>query len=99
MSQKINTITNIESKINSLNDINEWSERLNQIIEIKKEINNETKNINNILETLDEPVILTKEYNINKVINDFNKVDLSKKIKYYQYLNNYIKNIENDLFN
>lgn len=99
MSQKLNTITNLESKINSLNDINEWSERINKISEIKKEINNETKNINNILETLDEPVVLTKEYNINKIVNDFSKVDLSKKIKYYQYLNNYIKNIENELFN
>jgi hypothetical protein len=99
MSQKLNTITNLESKINTLNDIKEWSERLNKIVEIKKEIDNETKNINNILETLDEPKVPTKEYNINKIINDFSKVDISKKIKYYQYLNNHIKNIENELFN
>jgi hypothetical protein len=49
--------------------------------------------------SLDEPTNITKEYNINKIINDFSKVELSKKIKYYQYLNNYIKNIENELFN
>ncbi len=98
MSQKLNTITNLESKINNLNYINEWSERLDKIIEIKKEIKDETKNINNILETLDDPTSSTKEYNINKVINDFSKVDLSKKIKYYQYLNSHIKNLENELF-
>ena len=98
MSQKLNMITNIESKIDNLNNINEWSKRIGEIKNIKEEINNETKNINNIMASLDEPVNITKEYNINKVINDFGKVDLSKKIKYYQYLNNYIKNIENELF-
>lgn len=98
MSQKLNTIANLESKINNLNYINEWSERLDKIIEIKKEIKDETKNINNILETLDDPTSSTKEYNINKVITDFSKVDLSKKIKYYQYLNSHIKNLENELF-
>lgn len=98
MCQRLNTIAKLENKINNLNQIDEWSERLDKIIEIKKEIKNESQNINNILDTLDDPVILTKEYNIDKIINDFNKVDLSKKIKYYQYLNGYIKNLENDLF-
>ena len=89
---------NLENKITSLNDITEWSDRLDKIVEIKKEINDESTNINNILETLDEPVTITKEYNIDKLVNDFSKVDISKKIKYYQYLNNHIKNIENELF-
>ena len=89
---------NLENKITSLNDITEWSDRLDKIVEIKKEINDESTNINNILETLDEPVTITKEYNIDKIVNDFSKVDISKKIKYYQYLNNHIKNIENELF-
>jgi hypothetical protein len=88
----------IESKINNLNNINEWSDRLNKIVEIKKNIDEETQHINNILKSLDDPVNITKEYNINKIIDDFDKVDLPKKIKYYQYLNQHIKNIENDLF-
>ena len=95
----MNTIEYIENKIENLNNIDDWSKRLNEIIEIKKEINNETNNINNILQSLDEPTLITKEYNINKIINDFSKVDLSKKIKYYHYFDNYIKNIENELFN
>jgi len=98
MSKKINIITQIENKINNLNDITEWSDRLNQIVEIKKDISDETQNINNILKSLDEPINSTKEYNINKIIDDFEKVDLSKKIKYYQYLNKHIKDIESDLF-
>lgn len=89
---------NIENKIENLNSISEWSERLDKIIEIKKDIDTEKNNINNILESLDKPINTTKEYNIDKIINEFNDVDLSKKIKYYQYLNKYIKNIEDNLF-
>lgn len=89
---------NIEHKIENLNSISDWSDRLNKIIEIKKDIDTEKNNINNILESLDKPTNTTKEYNIDKIINEFNDVDLSKKIKYYQYLNKYIKNIEDNLF-
>lgn len=99
MSNKLNTVTIIQNKIDNLNNIDKWSNRLNEIVQIKDDINNETTNINNILESLDEPINITKEYNIDKIITDFNKVELSKKIKYYQYLNNHIKKIETELFN
>lgn len=99
MSNKLNTVTIIQNKIDNLNNIDKWSNRLNEIVQIKDDINNETTNINNILESLDEPINITKEYNIDKIITDFNKVELSKKIKYYQYLNNHIKKIESELFN
>ena len=99
MSNKLNTVTIIQNKIDNLNNIDKWSDRLDEIVQIKDDINNETTNINNILESLDEPTNITKEYNIDKIINEFNKVELSKKIKYYQYLNNHIKKIETELFN
>jgi hypothetical protein len=99
MSNKLNTVTIIQNKIDNLNNIDKWSDRLDEIVQIKDDINNETTNINNILESLDEPINITKEYNIDKIITDFNKVELSKKIKYYQYLNNHIKKIETELFN
>jgi hypothetical protein len=99
MSNKLNTVTIIQNKIDNLNNIDKWSNRLNEIVQIKDDINNETTNINNILESLDDPINITKEYNIDKIITDFNKVELSKKIKYYQYLNNHIKKIESELFN
>jgi hypothetical protein len=98
MSTKI-SIEQIQKKIDNLNNISKWSERLTEIKNIKEDINKETDNINNILELLDEPTSITKEYNLDKIINDFSKVDLSKKIKYYQYLNQHVKNIENELFN
>jgi hypothetical protein len=99
MSNKLNTVTIIQNKIDNLNNIDKWSDRLDEIVQIKDDINNETTNINSILESLDEPINITKEYNIDKIITDFNKVELSKKIKYYQYLNNHIKKIETELFN
>jgi cell division GTPase FtsZ len=98
MSVKI-SVEHIQKKIDNLNNINKWSERLNEIKNIKEDINKETNVINNILQSLDEPIIISKQYNLDKIINDFSKVDLSKKIKYYQYLNQYAKNIENELFN
>ena len=98
MSTKI-SVEQIQKKIDNLNNINKWSERLTEIKNIKEDINKETDNINTLLESLDEPINITKEYNLDKIINDFSKVDLSKKIKYYQYLNHYVKNIENELFN
>ena len=98
MSTKI-SVEQIQKKIDNLNNISKWSERLTEIKNIKEDINKETDNINNILELLDEPTSITKEYNLDKIINDFSKVDLSKKIKYYQYLNQHVKNIENELFN
>ena len=98
MSTKI-SVEHIQKKIDNLNNISKWSERLTEIKNIKEDITKETNNINNILESLDEPSSITKEYNLDKIINDFSKVDLSKKIKYYQYLNQYVKNIENELFN
>lgn len=98
MSNKLNTVTIIQNKIDNLNNIDKWSDRLDEIVQIKDDINNETTNINNILESLDEPTNITKEYNIDKIINEFNKVELSKKIKYYQYLNSHIKKIETELF-
>lgn len=104
-----NSLETIQIKIDNLNNIIDWKKRLDTIKDIKEDINNETEYVNNILESLDNHIPIKvneegiaistpKKYDINKIINNFDKVDLSKKIKYYQYLNNYIKNIENELF-
>jgi hypothetical protein len=98
MSNKI-TIEYLENEIKNLNTIENWDEKITEIKIIKEKIDEENNNINNILATLDEPYIITKEYNINKIVDSFNKCDISKKIKYYQFLNQHIKNIESELFN
>jgi len=84
----------LENKINNLNKIDSWENKIIEIKQIKIDIETENENINKILLTLDNPTTKIKEYNIDKIINDFDNCDLSKKIKYYHSLNNYIKNIE-----
>jgi len=96
----------IENKINELYKIEEWTHRVDEIKNIKSMIQNENENINNTLSSLDKNInestnggrSKTKEYNIDKIINEFNNVSLTKKIKYYQFLNTYINNMEKELF-
>jgi len=101
MSKILNKITIecIENKINEVCNIQNWEERIQEIKNIKKDIEKENSNIDNLLSSLDKPLNKSKEYNIDKILNTFNDVELSTKIKYYNYLSNHIKNIEDDLFN
>lgn len=87
----------IENKINELYKIEEWTKRVDEIKNIKLMIQNENETTSTILASLDKNT-KTKEYNIDKIINEFNNVTLSKKIKYYQFLNTYINNMEKELF-
>lgn len=98
MSRQIN-IDGIENKINTLSQIEKWDDKLNMIKQIKTDIKKENENIDNLILSLDKPITKTKDYSIDKILGDFDKVDLSKKIKYYQNLNTYIKAIEDELFN
>jgi hypothetical protein len=92
MSQKI------ENKINNLNQIDNWTDRIEEIKNIKELIDDENNKINHILTTLNEITSFDKEYDIDKIIYNFDSYDLNKKIKYYQYINQYIKNVEENLF-
>jgi hypothetical protein len=99
MSNKSNTLEYFENKISNLNNIDKWENKLIEIQQIKDEITSENNNINNLLLLLDKETLNNKEYDIDSIIENFNKFDTSKKIKYYQYLNQYIKTKENELFN
>jgi hypothetical protein len=87
---------NIESKIKELYEIQDWSQRIDQIKNIKSMIQTENDNYNTTLASLDK--VSVKKYNIDKIITEFNESPLDKKIKYYQYLNTYINSIEKELF-
>ncbi len=91
-------IEHIENRINDLMNIDNWNEKIVEIKSIKNDIDIENNNINNFLSNLDAEIISNKEYDIDKIINNFSKYELSKKIRYYQYLNKYINNMENELF-
>lgn len=88
----------IENKITELNNISDYQEKLEQIKNIKNDINKENIQIDYLLASLDNDIIIKKTYNITKIIDNFDTYDINKKIKYYQYLNQYIKKVENNLF-
>lgn len=92
------TIEKFEIRINDLYKIENWTEKLEEIKNIKQEIDNEYENLNGILKTLNDPIQTNKRYSMDKIINDFENVSLTKKIKYYQMLNSQINELENELF-
>jgi hypothetical protein len=98
MTKKINTLEYFENKINNLNNIDKWENKIIEIEKIKEEILIENKNISNLLISIDKEISIETEYDIDSIIQNFDKFDISKKIKYYQYFNNFIKNKENELF-
>jgi hypothetical protein len=98
MSKKTNTLEYFEKKINNLNNINKWEDKIVEIEKIKEEILIENNNILKLLISLDTEQPIETEYDIDSIITNFDKFDISKKIKYYQYFNSFIKNKENELF-
>jgi len=92
----IYNMENIENKISELYKIEDWVKKIEEIKNIKSLIQTETDKSNNMLALLDKES--TKKYNIDKVINEFNDSSLDKKIKYYQFMNKYINNMEKELF-
>ena len=97
----LNKVTEqLENRINDLNKIENWTEKIEEIKNIKQNIDSEYNNLNNILISLNEPSIQNnKKYSLDKIINEFNNVSLTKKIKYYHILNNQIAELEQSLFN
>lgn len=93
------TIEKFEVRINNLYKIENWTEKLEEIKNIKQDIDNEYENLNETLTTLNEPIQTNKKYSLDKIINDFENVSLTKKIKFYQILNSQINDLENELFN
>lgn len=94
------TIEKFETRINDLYKMENWTEKIEEIKNIKQDIDAEYNNLNNILITLnDQSIQSNKKYSLDKIINDFDNVSLSKKIKYYHMLNNQIIELENELFN
>jgi len=98
MTKKSNTIEYFENKILNLNNINNWEDKIIEIQQIKDDIIKENNNIDILLSSLDKETNNETEYDIDSIISNFDKFDISKKIKYYTYLNNFIKSKEKELF-
>lgn len=95
----MSNLIEIEEKIESLNNLENWDKRISLVKEIKEDIKNEDITINELLNNLDKIVTVSKKKKIEDVITEFDKVsDINKKIEYYQFLISHIKQLENELF-
>jgi glutaredoxin 2 len=95
----MSNLIEIEAKIESLNNLENWDKRISLVKEIKEDIKNEDITINELLNNLDKVVTVSKKKKIEDVITEFDKVsDINKKIEYYQFLISHIKQLENELF-
>ena len=95
----MSNLIEIEAKMDSLNNLDNWDKRISLVKEIKQDIKNEDTTINELLNNLDKVVTVSKKKKIEDVILDFDKVsDINKKIEYYQFLIGHIKQLENELF-
>jgi len=96
----MSNLIEIESKIDSLNNLENWDKRINLVKEIKQDIKNEDSAINELLNNLDKVVAVSKKkIKLEDAITEFDKItDINKKIEYYQFLNNHIKQLESELF-
>ena len=91
-------INKIESRINKLNEIENIIDKTNEVKNIQELINEEYINIDLLLSTLDDGITINKELDIDKIIKNFNNYDITKKIKYYKYINNFLTKTENEIF-
>lgn len=91
----------IENDINQLDKIDNWSDKINKMKEIKEEIINEHQQLKDLLDIVNKDEIDSKKSNKNLdvLLSKFNDAKtIENKIKYYQLICSSIKNIEDELF-
>lgn len=90
----------IDNLYNEFEKCNNWNDKTILIDKINNKISQEDKNINNKIESLDNPTkVKKKKININELMDEFNTTkDLDKKILIYQNLNAFISKLNNELF-
>jgi hypothetical protein len=99
-------INDIEKDCENLNNIENWSDRLIKIKEIKERINIETEKLNNFIESLNSSDIKkpkkSKEFknlSLDELLDLYNKSEnIEEKIKLFNYIQYFIKEIELELF-
>jgi exonuclease VII small subunit len=98
-------LNNIERELNNLESINSFNDKIDSIKKIKKDIKEEEEYINKLLNDLEDDTIIkkskkNKNLNLDEIIEELNGTsDFNNKISNYHLLNNYIKQLNNELFN
>lgn len=97
----------LEEEFNQLDSIDCWNDKIIKIKELKDKINEEQNKVKDLIDKInnDEPLIYEvkkkkfKNLNLDELIIQFNKTEfLEDKMKYYDMINYYIKDIESQLF-
>ena len=96
----------LENELNQIDLLNNWNDKYIKLKEFKSKIFEEQENIKDLIDKInnDEPIYEIKKkklkgLDLNELIDNFNNSDnLEEKIKYYDMINYYIKDMESHLF-
>lgn len=96
----------LEKEVEELESIENWSERVNKMKEIKEQIATEQQKLNDLVNTIvkDDINVYGDKKKKNKLdletlVNNFKYSDnLDDKIKYYHLIQSYVNKIEKQLF-
>ena len=96
----------LENELTQIESINNWNDKYFKLKELKSKISEEQERIKDLIDKInnDEAIYEIKKkklkgLDLNELINNFNDSDnLEDKIKYYDMINYYIKDMESQLF-
>ena len=96
----------LENELNQIESITNWNDKYIKLKELKSKISEEQENIKDLIDKInnDEPIYEIKKkklkgLDLNELIENFNNSDnLEDKIKYYDMINYYIKDMDTQLF-
>lgn len=101
----LKVMTDLEKEINLLNEIDNWTDKVERIKEIKESIQNERMQLENIMEMImKDEIPETKKkkskLTMDQLVDNFKTADtLDDKLKIYYLISRQINNIEKELFN
>jgi Zn ribbon nucleic-acid-binding protein len=94
----------LEKEVEQIDSIQNWTEKVNKIKELKKCIVNEQEKLNDLVNTIlkNEQSYSNKKkkkIDLDYIVNSFKESEnIDDKIKYYHLINYYVNQIEKQLF-
>jgi hypothetical protein len=98
-------IINLEKEIDSLDEIKEWSKKMEKMKELKEKINLQKTKINSLIETINSGEVKKdkkkskKDLNLDDLLVEFeNCKDMDEKVKLFNQIQSMLKDNELELF-
>jgi len=96
------TYETLESQVDDLESIENWTEKVNKMKIVKESIATEQEKLNNLANTIFNDDIVKpdkKKLNLDKLVNSFKQAKtLDNKIKYFNLIRYHISEVEKELF-